>query len=291
MSINRRMDKDVVHICNKIFSSVQFSRSVVSDSLRSHESQHTRPPCPSPAPRVHSDPCPLSQGCHPAISSCRPLLLLPPIPPSIKVFSNESALRIRWPKYWSPQNKVWHCFHCFLIYFPWSDGTRCHASFSECWALSQLFHSPLSLSSRGFLVSLHFLPCHCTSKYESMSVNLFLLHWYNHWSKVIHDILSPAKLSPVSGILSLAPFIWTVSLFSGCLTCSYLFPLSVYLETKDDCGLCLFRAGPGWDKILGEMVEIGRSQVRLPTLAELRRFLPGRQSNLLILKYEFVSLC
>ena len=52
-----------------IFSSVQFSRSVVSDSLRPPESQHVRPPCPSPTPRVHSDSCPSSQWCHPAISS------------------------------------------------------------------------------------------------------------------------------------------------------------------------------------------------------------------------------
>ena len=51
------------------FSSVQFSRSVVSDSLRPHESQHPRPPCPSPTPGVHSDSRPLSQWCHPAISS------------------------------------------------------------------------------------------------------------------------------------------------------------------------------------------------------------------------------
>ena len=50
-------------------SSVQFSRSVVSDSLRPHESQHARPPCPSPTPRVHSNSCPSSQWCHPAISS------------------------------------------------------------------------------------------------------------------------------------------------------------------------------------------------------------------------------
>ena len=50
-------------------SSVQFSRSVVSDSLWPHESQHTRPPCPSPTPGVHSDSCPSSQWCHPAISS------------------------------------------------------------------------------------------------------------------------------------------------------------------------------------------------------------------------------
>ena len=49
--------------------SVQFSRSVVSDSLRPHESQHTRAPCPSPAPGVYSDSCPSSRWCHPAISS------------------------------------------------------------------------------------------------------------------------------------------------------------------------------------------------------------------------------
>ena len=53
----------------RYLSSVQFSPSVVSDSLRPHESQHARPPCPSPTPGVHSNSCPLSQGCHPAISS------------------------------------------------------------------------------------------------------------------------------------------------------------------------------------------------------------------------------
>ena len=51
------------------FSLVQFSCSVVSDSLQPHESQHARPPCPSPTPGVHSDPRPSSQWCHPAISS------------------------------------------------------------------------------------------------------------------------------------------------------------------------------------------------------------------------------
>ena len=47
----------------------QFSRSVVSDSSWPHESQHARPPCPSPTPGVHPNPCPLSRWCHPAISS------------------------------------------------------------------------------------------------------------------------------------------------------------------------------------------------------------------------------
>ena len=84
------------------FSSVQFSCSVVSDSLWSHESQHARPPCPSPTPRVHlrltyiESVMPSSH-----LILCRPLLLLPPIPPSIRVFSNESTLGMRWLKYWS----------------------------------------------------------------------------------------------------------------------------------------------------------------------------------------------
>ena len=51
------------------FSSVQFSCSVVSDSLRPHETQHIRPPCPSPTPGVYSNSYPLSQRCHPTISS------------------------------------------------------------------------------------------------------------------------------------------------------------------------------------------------------------------------------
>ena len=52
-----------------VFSSVQFSHSVTSDSLRFHGPQHTRPPCPSPTPGVYSKSCPLSQWCHPTISS------------------------------------------------------------------------------------------------------------------------------------------------------------------------------------------------------------------------------
>ena len=83
------------------FSSVQFSRSVMSDSLRPHESQHARSPCPSPAPRVHSDSRPSSQWCYPTISSSVVPFSSYLIPPSIRVFSNESTLCMRWPKYWS----------------------------------------------------------------------------------------------------------------------------------------------------------------------------------------------
>ena len=70
MSFDRWMDKEVVvHKHNGIFSSVQFSRSVVSDSLRPHESQHARPPCPSPTLGVQPNSCPSSRWSHPAISS------------------------------------------------------------------------------------------------------------------------------------------------------------------------------------------------------------------------------
>ena len=81
--------------------SVQFSCSVMSDSLRPHESQHARPPCPSPTPGVHSDLSIESMMPSSHLILCRPLLLLPSIPPSIRVFSSESTLRMRWLKYWS----------------------------------------------------------------------------------------------------------------------------------------------------------------------------------------------
>ena len=79
----------------------QFSRSVVSNSLQPHESQHARPPCPSPTPGVLKLMCIELVMPSSHLIFCRPLLLLPPIPPSIRVFSNESTLRMRWPKYWS----------------------------------------------------------------------------------------------------------------------------------------------------------------------------------------------
>ena len=76
----------------------------MSDSLRPHESQHARPPSPSPTPGVHSNSCPSSPWLVMPSSHlilCCPLLLLPSIFPNITVFSNESPLHIRWPKYWS----------------------------------------------------------------------------------------------------------------------------------------------------------------------------------------------
>ena len=105
-----------------LISSVQFSHSVVSDSLWPHGLQHARLPCPSPPPGTCSNSCPSSRWWHPTISCC--LLLLPSVFPSIRVLSNESVIRIRWPNYWSlsfnmnPSNE-----HPWLISFrnDWLD--------------------------------------------------------------------------------------------------------------------------------------------------------------------------
>ena len=82
-------------------SSVQFSCSVVSDFLRPPGVQHARLRCPSPTPGVCSNSCALSQWCPSTILYCHLLLLWPSVFPSIRVFSSELVLHIRWPKYWS----------------------------------------------------------------------------------------------------------------------------------------------------------------------------------------------
>ena len=76
-----------------------FSHSVVSDSLQLHGLQHARLPCPSPAPRVSSNSSTESVMPSSHLILYCPLLLLPSVLPSIRVFSKESVLRIRWPKY------------------------------------------------------------------------------------------------------------------------------------------------------------------------------------------------
>ena len=77
--------------------SVQFSRSVESNSLWPHGLHHTRLPCQSPTPRVYSNSCPLSQWCHPSISSS-----VVPFSSCLQSFpASGSVLHIRWPKYWS----------------------------------------------------------------------------------------------------------------------------------------------------------------------------------------------
>ena len=109
--------------------SVQFSCSVVSDSSQPHGLQHASLPCSSPTPGVYSKLMSI-ESVMPSnhLILCHPILLLPSIFPSIRVFSSESVLHIRWPKYWSfsfslsPSNE-----HSGLISFrmDWLDQIFC----------------------------------------------------------------------------------------------------------------------------------------------------------------------
>ena len=107
------------------FSSVQFSCSDMSDSLRLHGLQHARLPCPLPTPGVYSNSCPLSRWCHPTISSS-----VVPFFSCLQSFpasgsSSESALCIRWPNNRSfsfsisPSNEYSGKDWIFVIWFPW----------------------------------------------------------------------------------------------------------------------------------------------------------------------------
>ena len=136
----------------------QFSCFVLFNSLQPHEQQHVRLPCSSPTPGVYPNSCPLMSPNH--LILCHPLLLLPSIFPNIRVFSNESDLCIRWPKYWSfscnisPSNE-----HLGLISFmmDWLDllaaqGTlksllQQHSSVQK----HQFFSAQLSLESSSHI--------------------------------------------------------------------------------------------------------------------------------------------
>ena len=86
-----------------VLNSIRFSRSVVSDSLQSHGLQNARLPCPSPIPKLVMLKLMSIESVMPFnhLILCHPLFLLPSIFPTIRVFSNESVLRIMWPRSWS----------------------------------------------------------------------------------------------------------------------------------------------------------------------------------------------
>ena len=145
----------------------------MSDSLRPHESQHARPPCPPPTPGVHSDSRSSSQWCHPAISSSVvPFSSCLQSFPTPGFFSNESVRCIRWPKYWSfnfstsPSNE-----HPGRISFrmDWLDLSRITQVLSGKTA-----HTPKSFwLIKAVLHTLHCLP---SSEWRAWQVSLALHH-------------------------------------------------------------------------------------------------------------------
>ena len=109
-----------------IFSLVQFSHSVMSDSLQPHGLQHARLPCSSPTPGACLNSCPSSRWCHPTISSS-----VVPFSSCLQSFPALGSFPVSQffticSDFGAQENKVCHCFHCFPIYLPWSDKTGCH---------------------------------------------------------------------------------------------------------------------------------------------------------------------
>ena len=150
----------------KKIESVQFSHSVVSNSLWPHEPQHARPSCPSPTPRVYLNQCPLSLRCHPSISSS----VIPfssPLNPSQhqESVSKESVLHIKWPKYWSFSFSISPCYeYSELISFriDWLDLLKVQGTL-KCLLQHHSSKASLALS---FLYSLTLTSIHD--------------HWKNH---------------------------------------------------------------------------------------------------------------
>ena len=139
----------------------------MSDSLRPHELQHARPPCPSPTPRVHPSSSIESVMPSSRLILCRPLLLLPPILPSIRVLSNESTLCMRWPKYWSFSFNISPCKeHSGLISFgmDWLDLLAVQGTLQESSPTPQF--KSINSSALSFL--------------HSPTLTSICDHWKNH---------------------------------------------------------------------------------------------------------------
>ena len=113
--------------------SVQFSCSVLSDSLWPHEPQHARPPCPSPTARVHPNPCPLSQWCHPTISSS-----VVPFPPVFNLSQHQGLFKWVSSSYEVAKVLEFQLQHQSFKWTPRTDllsngliGTPCHPRDSQ----------------------------------------------------------------------------------------------------------------------------------------------------------------
>ena len=94
-------------------ASLQFSHSVVSDSLRPHRLQHARPPCPSPTPRIYSNSCPLSQWCHPTISSS-----FVPFSSCLQSFPASGSFQMSqtWLSDWTELGGMWNECNCVVVW-------------------------------------------------------------------------------------------------------------------------------------------------------------------------------
>ena len=198
-------------------SSVQFSSSVMSSYLWPHGPQHARPHCQlSPTPGVYSNSSIESVMPSNHLILCCPLLLLPSIPPSIRVFFSESALRIRWPKYWS-----------FSFSISPSNGYSGLISFRMDWLDL--------LAVQGTLKS---LLQHHRSKTSILQHSAFFIVQLSHPYKTTGKTIALTRLTFVGKVMSLlfnmlSRLVITFLPRSKCLLISLLqSPSTVILESK-----------------------------------------------------------
>ena len=154
------MKKMWVHIFGWVHLKCISSVAQSCQTLRPHGLQHARAPCPSSVPGVYSNSCPLSQMLSNHLILCCLLFLPPSIFPSIRVFSNESVLRIRWPKYWSfsfniSPSKEYSgliSFRMDCLYLLAVQGTHIHWVFSNTMIQKHQFLSaPFSSQSNSHI--------------------------------------------------------------------------------------------------------------------------------------------
>ena len=206
----------------------------MSDSLRPHGLQQARPPCPSPTPGVYSK----LMSIESVMSSnhlilCRPLLLLPSTFPRIRVFSSESVLPIRWPKYWgfsfSPSNE-------YQDWFPlgWTFGSPCSPRDSQESSPTPQFKSINSSHSAFFIVQLSH-PFMTTGKTITLTGWIFagkvMSVLFNMLSRLVIAFLPKSKRLLISWLRSPSAVILEPKKKSFSL-----FPLFLYLPWSDETG-------------------------------------------------------
>ena len=187
----------------------------MSDSLKPHEPQHTRPPCPTATAGVYTNPCPLSRWCNTTISSSvAPFSSHIQTFPASSSFSNESALHIRWPKYWSFSfNISLSNEHSRLISFrmDWSDLLAVQATIRS---LLQHHSSKASILRRSPFFIVHLLHLYMTTgKTIALTrwtfVDKVMSQLFNMLYKLVIAFLPRSKRLLISWLQSPSAVIWS----------------------------------------------------------------------------------
>ena len=212
-------------------SSVQFSCSVISNYLQPHRLQHTSLPCPSPTPGACSNSSIESVMPSNHLILCHPLLFLPSIFPSIRVFSNESVPPIRWPKYWSlrfsisPSNE-----YSGLISFriDWFDLLKLQGTLNS---LLQYHSSKASIHHSAFFMVQLSHPCMTPGKTIALTIWTFV----NKVMSMLFNIEHCAKYFYVLGFLFYCLSLsWTLIFNNfGCIITECLVILKVGMWFED----------------------------------------------------------